>query len=557
METNLLHPLIPEMHEQLSKGRISRREFLRFATLLGLSFASAEILAACADPAQTSLPTEASVTQTRPAQGSLVRGGIIRCAVRLERVDHPARFTRPGQSHPWRHVLEYLTYTGPKGITTPYLLEKWEASTDLRTWTLYLRKGIKFNNGQELTADDVIFNFKQWLDPELGSSMASSLSYLDASGINRQDDYTVVLQLKAPTIFVPEHLFQYPAAILPRNFGGDIQRQPVGTGAFNMTEYIPGERCRLVARKDYWRNGADGKPLPYLDEIVMLQFGEDRSADLAALQTGQVDTILEPPFAIWAALKDDPRFTVVSIPTAATYLLRFRVDQEPWKDNQVRQAIKHCHDREKILAAALQGQGAIGNDSHIAPAQAEYTSLEPYPFATQKAKDLLAKAGHLQGVSVELTVPSDWPVAIAYAETLKEDAAAGGFTINLKKIPAVQYWANWTEWNFGITWWAHNTLATMLLPLVYSTGQDGSPAPWNETRWVDQEFSKILQQAEETLNLAERKAGVQKLETIQKERGSICTPFFTNVWNIYDKKFHGVVSSPEAYADFYETWKEI
>ncbi len=97
----------------------------------------------------------------------------------------------------------------------------------------------------------------------------------------------------------------------------------------------------------------------------------------------------------------------------------------------------------------------------------------------------------------------------------------------------------------------------MLLPLAYSTGQDGSPAPWNETRWVDPEFSEILKQAEETLDLTERKALVEKLERIQKERGSICTPFFTNVWEIYDKKFHGIVASPESYANFYETWKEI
>ncbi len=222
--------------------------------------------------------------------------------------------------------------------------------------------------------------------------MASSLSYLEASGVEPKDDYTIVLNLKAPTIFLPEHLFQYPAAILPRTFEGDLQRQPVGTGAFSMAEYVPGERCRLTARPDYWRNGVDGRPLPYLDEIVMLQFGEDRSADLAALQTGQVDTILEPSYAIWAALKDDPRFTVVSIPTAATYLLRFRVDQEPWKDNRVRQAIKYCHNREKILAAALQGQGTIGNDSHVAPAQAEYTPLDPFPFDTFRGESAAGKS---------------------------------------------------------------------------------------------------------------------------------------------------------------------
>jgi peptide/nickel transport system substrate-binding protein len=323
-----------------------------------------------------------------------------------------------------------------------------------------------------------------------------------------------------------------------------------------MAEYVPAERCKLVARKDYWRNGEDGKPLPYLDEIQMVQLGEDRSADLAALKSGQVDMIVEPPVSVWEALKADDKYQVDATPTSATRTLRMRVDQDPWTDNKVRQALKYCHNREKILAVALQGQGVIGNDSHVAPAHPEYVDIAPFPFDTAKAKALLAEAGHADGVTVELVVPSDWPESMAYAQALKEDAAAGGFTINLKTMPASQYWDGWTEWNLGITWWAHRTLAPMLLPQAYIADADGKPVPWNETRWVDEEFSKILKEAEATLDLAKRRELVGKLEEIQKERGSICTPFWMNVWKIYDKKFHAVIPSPEEYAIFYETWKE-
>jgi peptide/nickel transport system substrate-binding protein len=284
--------------------------------------------------------------------------------------------------------------------------------------------------------------------------------------------------------------------------------------------------------------------------------GEDRSADLSAYQSGQVDTILEPNVAIWEALKDDAKTTIVATPTTATRVLRLRVDQEPWTKNEVRQAIKMCHNREKILALALQGQGTIGNDSHVAPSCPEYVELAPYPFDTAKAKELLATAGYPNGVTVELTVASDWPESMAYAQALKEDAAAAGFTINLKPMPATQYWDGWTDFNFGITWWAHRPMATMLLPQAYIAGSDGKPVPWNETRWVDQEFMDILKQAEATLDLTKRKEFVAKLEQIQKERGSIATPFFMNVWKVYDKKFQGIEPSPEEYAIFYETWKQ-
>ncbi len=397
MESNKIHPLVTEANQQLREGKISRRDFLRLSTLVGLTLAGAEVLAACG-PAETAVPaaatsaaaaTEAPVVATE-VMSSIVRGGTLTAATRIERVDNPATFSLVSASHPWRHVVEYLTHTDPQGVTHPYLLESWKASDDLMTWTLVLRKGIKFNNGQELTADDVMFNFKQWLTESVQSSMFGAMSYMDYSGVEKTDDYTVTLKLKSPSIFIPEHLAQYPAGIVPASFGGDITKEPIGTGAFTMEEYVVGERCVLKARKDYWRNGEDGKPLPYLDEIIMVQLGEDRSADLSAYQSNQVDTILEPNVAIWESLKDDGDSTIVATPTGATRVLRLRADQEPWTKIEVAQALKHCHNREKILALALQGQGTIGNDSHVAQANPEFVDVPPYPFDTAKSKELLA-----------------------------------------------------------------------------------------------------------------------------------------------------------------------
>jgi peptide/nickel transport system substrate-binding protein len=555
---NNIHPLIPEAQEQLRRGEISRRDFLRFSTLLGLSLSSATLMAACqpATPEAAAPAAPTAIPVVAPPAGGIRRGGILRAATRIERVDHPARFSLVSQSHPWRHVFDYLTYTDSGGVTHPYLLEGWEASDDLLTWNLMLKKGIKFSNGKELTADDVLFNFKQWLDLDVGSSLLGAMSYLTPDSQEKIDQYTIRCHFTSPSIFLPEHLFHYASCILPSEFGGDISREPIGTGAFTMAEYVPGERCRLLARKDYWRSGADGKPLPYLDEIIMVQLGEDRSADLAALQTGQVDTIVEPPVSVWEAVKDDSRFNVVSTPTAATRLLRVRVDQDPWTDNRVRQALKHCHNREKILALALLNQGTIGNDSHIAPAMAEYTGVAPYPFDTTRSKALLSEAGYPNGIDVKLTVASDWPESMAYAQALKEDASAGGFRIELNPMPASQYWDGWTEFNMGITWWSHRPLAPMVLAVAYIRDSEGNPIPWNESRWLDDEFEALLKEAEGTLDLNARKKLIGQIETIMKERGPICTPFFMNVWKISTKDVEGIDPSSEEFAIFHETWKK-
>ncbi len=572
MEENKLHPMVNEAQNALNKGLISRRDFLRISTLLGVSLTTANILAACGvqTPAATAAPAPATVAPAAaaatkapvaaatvaPTANPITRGGTLNVACRIERVTDPAQFSLVSASHPWRQVFEYLTHTDPQGITHPYLLDSWKASDDLLTWTLVLKKGIKFSNGQELTADDVVFNIKRWLDPNTKSSMLSAMSYMDGTGVEKTDNYTVTLHLKSPTIFLPDNLGQYQAAIVPATFGGDITKEPIGTGPFTMIEYVATERAHLKARTDYWQMAPDGKPLPYLDEIVMVMLGEDQSAYISALQGGQVDTVLEPTVASWEAVKDDNRFTIVSTPTAATRVLRLRVDQDPWKNNDVRTALKYCHNRTKILQLALQGQGVIGNDSHVTQANPEYVALDPLPFDTAKSKSLLAGAGYPNGVTVELTVASDWPESMAYAQALKEDAAAGGFTINLKTMPASQYWNGWTDFNMGITWWSHRTQALITLGLAYTADPaTGKPGSWNESHWVDPEFSQILTKAEGTLDLTARQALTAQLEKIQQTRGSICTPFFMDVWKIYSNKVHDIEPSPDEYAILTSAWK--
>ena len=214
------------------------------------------------------------------------RGGTLKIGMELQLIDHPARLSWTEGANVVRLVSEYLSDTGPDNVTRPGLLEKWVASEDLKTWDLYLRKGIKFNNGQPLTTDDVMFTMKEWLNKDVGSSMLGLLSYWGGpQNIEKVDDYHIRLHLKTPNIGVPEHLWHYPGVILPRNFEGDFIKQPVGTGAFTLEEFAEGERAVLKARKDYWRNGADGKPLPYIDKVMYIAMAAD--ARLAAFQSGQ------------------------------------------------------------------------------------------------------------------------------------------------------------------------------------------------------------------------------------------------------------------------------
>lgn len=571
--TDRLHPAVPEIQEQLRQGRISRREFLRLVTLLGVSASSAYVLAACGGSPQqpgsaapTAAPAAAAPTAAAGAAaataapaaavGGIKRGGVLRVGIQVPAVDHPARFSWVFDSNEFRQVYEYLTETGADNITRPYLLDSWEVNDGLDVWTLKLRQGIKWSNGDDFTSEDVLFNFAEWLKPETKSSILGLWEgFLKIENVKATDKYTVQLQLDGAKLDVPETLFHYPAQIMHRSFNGDLTtlKNP-GTGPMKLDEFKVGERVKVSKRDGYWQNGADGSPLPYLDGIEYIDLGNDQTAYVAALQAGQIDTIYDPTVDTFLALRDNKKYTVEPIATSQVRVLRMRVDLDPWKDNKVRQALKLSQNRQSILEKAYFGQGVLGHDMHVSPVHPDYSPVDPPKYDPEAAKKLLEEAGVKTPLDVAISVGTGWTDIVAYIETLKEDAKASGFNITLDTMPNNSYWDKWTETPVGVTPWTHRPLAVMVLPLAYIADKDGKPVPWNESRWVDEEFSTLLKKAQGTLDLEARKAIMKDIERIQMERGSIAVSWWQSVWNIYNPGFQNLNAHPTHYHIWREVW---
>jgi peptide/nickel transport system substrate-binding protein len=539
------HLQIPELLNQLDKGKITRRDFLRYSTLLGLSLGAAVSMAGLPLP--------------RKASAAIKRGGTLRVSSPIQKVTHPAQFSWIAPSQQLRQVGEYLTLTDENNITHPYLLENWQVSDDLKAWTLNLRKGVTFNNGDPFTSDDVIFTFNQWLDKDVGSSLLGMIgSYLDPTGIEKANAHQVKLHLKRPEIAVPEHLFHYPALVLNhRTFEGDFIKQPHGTGPYTLEVYREGERCVIQRREGYWRKGNDGKALPYIDTVEFIDMGTEMAPQIAAIQSGEIDMIDLSDAAgtdVYQALKDDPGVNVLPVTTGTSRVLRMRVDLKPWDDNRVRTALKLCQHREKILALAYFGQGLQGQDAHVYQKHPEYCEMPTPSYDPERAKQLLKEAGYARGLDVNLAVASDWTDVVRFAEVLKQDAAPAGFRINIQTMPASQYWERWTEVDLGITPWTHRPLGTMILNLAYTADEDGKPVAWNETKWVDKEFSKLLEEANGTLDVDERRKIFCKLQQIQVDRGSVGISYWRNVWMVTRKRLQNAVSHPNGYLFCSELW---
>lgn len=560
-QMDAVHSRIPDAFATFREGGISRREFIRFATLLGLSSTFAT---ACANlglnAGALGSGTDRLIDQNGPNQQealSIQRGGTLTIGSELQSIDHPARLSWTEGSNVVRQVAEYLTLTDADNLTTPYLLSRWTTNSNVSIWDLHIKQGIKFNNGDELTADDVIFNFSQWLDPEIGSSMLGLLSYLDGmNSVEKIDDYTVRLNLTAPNIGVPEHLFHYPAAIMHRSFEGDFIKQPIGTGPFTLTEFSDGERTVLTRREDYWQIGSDGLSLPYLDQVVYVSMSKD--ASVAAMQSGQIDTFYNPRPADWMALKDNPEFVVKTASTAQTLILRARVDQgPPWDDPRVLQALRKIQNREKIMALSYFGQGDYGTDAHIAPIHPAYAPREVPTYDPEGAKLLLqewaADTGQTLPIRATIVTKNDAGEQ-EYAEALQEDAIGTGFEFDLDITEPSGYWERWTDVPLGITAWTHRPLDTMVLSITYTADADGNPVPWNETRWIDSEFSAILREAEATLDVTSRREKIGRLMDIFQERGPIGLAFFKSVWRIHHKRVHDLPGHPTSYDLLMHGW---
>ncbi len=500
----------------VAKGRMSRRDFLGRSAALGIGLAAAGSL----------LSTAAR------AQGP-VRGGTIRLGMQggasTDSLD-PGLATNQVAAivcHLWGETLVWLA---PDGSPIPVLAEGWSASPDAKTWTFKIRKGVQFHNGKTLTPEDVVATLERHSD---ASAKSGALGVLKGVETIKAYGETVVITLKEANADMPFLMSDYHLVIQP---GGakDNPEAAIGTGPYKLAASEAGVRYNATRFEDYW----DRENAGFAEQVEVVVIN-DATARIAALQGGQVHMInrIEPKTV--SLLKNMPRVTIRNISGRGFYPFNMFCDTAPFDNKDLRLALKYAMDRETMIERILRGYGSVGNDTPINKAYPLYEKIEQRAYDPEKAAFHFKKSGH-DGAVLLRTSEVAFPGAVDAAVLYQESAKKAGIAIEVKREPGDGYWSNvWNVQPFSTSYWGGRPTQDQM----YSTGYISS-ADWNDTRFKNEAFDKMVVAARAELDETNRRAMYRDMSEMMRDEGGLIAPMFNDFIDGVSANIQGWVDNP-------------
>jgi peptide/nickel transport system substrate-binding protein len=395
----------------------------------------------------------------------------------------------------------------------------------LSEWVINLRPGVTWHDGKDFTASDVLFTFQRVYSN--GFTGKFGLGPIDLANTKALDPHTVLVRLTKPFSSFAEQLaaFWYNLYIAPEGFN---PAKPVGTGAFVYQSFSPGQRSVFTRNPHYWKSG-----LPYVDTLTIIDFSDNTTLQ-DALSTGVIQG---------AGALDGPQIaslaTAGGIKTVVSHsgeIIPFtmRVDQAPFNDVKVRQAMRLLVDRPQMIDSALDGYGVVANDlfSPYDP-DFDHSLVRPAQGDIQQAKFLLSKAGK-EGLTVSLTTSAVATGTVAMATVLAAQAKAAGVTVRLSNVPAGTFFGpNYLKWPLAQDYYNYYPYLAQVAESMLKA------SPFNETHTDNARYTNLYNQANATASPSLRKEIIHEMQNYDFNEGGYIIPAFIDVLDAYSEKIIG------------------
>ncbi len=470
-------------------------------------------------PATTAAGGDTTPATTAPADegkpGGTLRIGMVGSTNDI--IDGQFIVAKPDQA---RLVLGWeplVNYDADFNIVYEHSLAEEVEAKSADNYVIRLKQGITFHNGKDVTADDVIFSFLRRIDPDLGLAPALA-QFIDANSFTKLDDRTVEVKLLQPSVTFLNGLAEYTATIVPDGYTREGEQ--IGTGPFKLESFTAGAESVHVRYDGYWGGAA------YLDEVQIIDFA-DPTALVNALTSGQVDAVADLPFSQVGTLQANSDFAVIVSQAGSWLPITMAVDQAPFDDKRVRQAMRLIVDRPQMVERVLSGFGSVGNDMYGVLDASYPDDLPQREQDIEQAMALLAEAGQ-EGLTIDLFAPDDTAGLPEMAAAFAEMAKDAGVTVNVKVLDGGTYWGDeYTKRTFATSFWGtrpylNQVAAGSLNDAVYP--ETHWPPAEHKEQW-DAWYAEALAETDE----ARRFEIIQQMQTLEYEEGGNIIWGFNNL----------------------------
>jgi peptide/nickel transport system substrate-binding protein len=542
-------PVQEHVIDEFVAGRLSRRDFLRRGTMVGLGLPLVGAIVEASGRSGSGAITRSSNAVPRGKAGATIRAGILAPAGAI----NPITIADIGGLELLGNVGEFLVFIDQQLNYHPWLATSWKSNADASVWTFKIRQGVRFNDGRPMTVDDVVYSFKSQCNPK---SSANALSVfggtLAPEGVVKVDDSTVAFHLEAPDAGFLDAVTEdnYNMIIVPNGYDyANYQREFVGTGHFKMKSYNPTSGAVFVRNPHYW-----GKPA--LPEQVQFAFYADEPPMTAALEADAIDCMDQFSVATSPQLLSGA-YNVISLKSAAHRELSMRNDIIPFNNRLVRQAIALTLDRPAIVKGLFKGRAQVGNDSPFAPIfKSTNTSVPQRKQNLKLARQLLAKAGYPRGFSSPLYTATIQEMP-DFAQIVAESAKQIGVHISLHIESTTKYYgqavfgkSNWLDAEMSLVNYGARSVPNVYLeaPLQSIDAKTGQGS-WNAAHFNNATYNKLSKEFIAAVDLSSQRKLAGQIERLLLDETPIIYAYFYEALSATQKDVTGVY--PTAMQQFF------